>query len=110
MDINMLTLLNEESYAHTLVGTGQGMLIGFKKLCPHCKNMEKVLEKCADRLPELTLLGLDAEENPEDCAQLGLERAPTILILRRGTVVGRMAGLMNPKELCAFYQQSMRTA
>lgn len=106
----MLTLLNEESYARVLAETEQGMLIGFKKLCPHCKNMEKVLEKCTERLSNLTLLGLDTEENPNACAQLGIERAPTILIIRQGTVISRMAGLMNPKELCAFYQQSMRTA
>ena len=95
----MLTLLNEESYTQVLAETEQGMLIGFKELCPHCKNMEKVLEKCTERLP-----------NPEACAQLGIERAPTILIIRQGAVIGRMAGLMNPKELCVFYQQSMRTA
>ena len=106
----MLTLLNEESYARTLAETKQGMLIGFKKLCPHCKNMEKVLEKCSDRLPNLTLFGLDTEENPGACAQLGIERAPTILVIRQGIVIGSMAGLMNPKELCAFYQQTMRTA
>ena len=106
----MLTLLNEESYTQVLAETEQGMLIGFKELCPHCKNMEKVLEKCTERLPNLTLLGLDTEKNPEACAQLGIERAPTILIIRQGAVIGRMAGLMNPKKLCVFYQQSMRTA
>lgn len=104
----MITLLNETSYAKAIEDTEQGMLIGFKKLCPHCKNMEKVLEKCAAKMPELSLLGLDTEENPEGCAKLGIERAPTILVIKQGQIVGKMAGLMNPRELAAFYSQSAR--
>lgn len=106
----MLTLLSDETYARAIAETPQGVLLGFKKLCPHCKNMEKVLEKCADRLPGAVFMGLDTEENPGSCAELGIERAPTLLIVRQGHIIGKTAGLMNPKEFCAFYQQSMRTA
>lgn len=74
----MLTLLSDEKYAQAIAQTPQGVLIGFKKLCPHCKNMEKVLEKCADRLPGTVFMGLDTEENPDACGRLGIEaRADT---------------------------------
>ena len=39
-----------------------------------------------------------------------IERAPTLLIIKQGAITAKTAGLMNPKEFCAFYQQSMRTA
>ena len=42
--------------------------------------------------------------------RLGIERAPTLLIIKQGAITAKTAGLMNPKEFCAFYQQSMRTA
>ena len=106
----MLTLLSDEKYAQAIAQTPQGVLIGFKKLCPHCKNMEKVLEKCADRLPGAVFMGLDTEENPDACGRLGIERVPTLLIIKQGAITAKMAGLLNPKEFCAFYQQSMRTA
>ena len=55
-------------------------------------------------------MGLDTEENPDACGRLGIERVPTLLIIKQGAITAKMAGLMNPKEFCAFYQQSMRTA
>ena len=99
----MLTLLSDEKYAQAIAQTPQGVLIG-------CKNMEKVLEKCADRLPDAVFMGLDTEENPDAYGRLGIERAPTLLIIKQGAITAKTAGLMNPKEFCAFYQQSMRTA
>lgn len=37
----MLTTLDGTSFANTLATTEKGICICFKKLCPHCKNMEK---------------------------------------------------------------------
>ena len=39
----MLTQLTSANYKETIAATDQGVIIFFKKLCAHCKNMEKEL-------------------------------------------------------------------
>ena len=68
--------------------------------------MGKVIDKFAARHPDLTLLALDSEEEPEAMAALGVERVPTILIIKNGAVVASKMGLMNPRELAALFDGS----
>lgn len=98
--------LTDENYREAFAHTSAGLCIFFKKLCPHCKNMEKVLEKVAAREAGLTILCIDSEESPAAMQAYGAERAPTILALKNGAVAATMTGLMNPKEMLNFYQNA----
>lgn len=99
----MFTTLTDATYSEAIAQTEAGVLICFKKNCPHCKNMEKVLEKFASKKAEVSLFNLDSEENPAALAELDAERAPTIFVIKNSAIVARKAGLMNPKEMKAFY-------
>lgn len=99
----MFTRLNDEIFEAVIAETTAGVLICFKQNCPHCKNMEKVLEKFSKKEPDLKFYDLDSEENPKAIATLEAERSPTILVIKQGKVVARKPGLMNPKEMKAFY-------
>lgn len=99
----MFIELTDETYKSAIADAEQGVLICFKQQCPHCKNMEKVLEKFVSKKPEVTLFALDSEQNPNALAELESERAPTIFVIKSGTIVARKGGLMNPKEMKAFY-------
>ena len=37
----MIEIITEADYKDRLAATQNGVLLFFKKLCPHCKNMEK---------------------------------------------------------------------
>jgi len=76
----------------------------YKKLCPTAKTLEKVLEKFSDQTQCVSLFSIDMEENSAAAQTYEVLRAPTTLTVRNGTVVGQMAGLMNPKEMLAFYK------
>lgn len=102
----MFTPLTDSTYTEVIGATPSGVLICFKKQCPHCKNMEKVLEKFAAKSPAVSLFCLDSEDNPAAMAQLGSERAPTIFVIKDGAIVARKAGLMNPKEMKAFFENA----
>ena len=99
----MFTQLTDNTYAAAFAQTAAGVCICYKKLCPHCKNMEKVLEKFVPMEPGVVLLGLDIEENPAAAAALGAERPPTIFVIKGGEVKAAKAGLMNPREMAAFF-------
>ena len=83
-----------------------GVLLFFKKLCPHCKNMEKVLEKFGAAKPGIALYGIDIEENAAAAAALGAERPPTIFVIKGGEVKASKVGLMNPREMAAFFEKA----
>ncbi|WP_300801584.1 thioredoxin family protein [uncultured Desulfovibrio sp.] len=102
----MFTPIDDTTYDATLRGCEAGVALFHKKLCPHCKNMEKVLEKFSGQMPGVSLFSIDIEENPAAAQAFGAERAPTILVIKNGSVTGQKAGLMNPKEMLAFYKAS----
>lgn len=103
----MFSPLTDSTFNAELATVQAGAVIFYKQLCPHCKNMEKVLQKFSALVPGVVLFGIDIEENPAAAAAHEALRAPTILVIRGGTVKGRKAGLMNPKEMLAFYNESL---
>lgn len=102
----MSTHVTKKTYQSEIAAIEQGLLLCHKKLCPHCKNMEKVVEKFMGQRAGLSLILLDSEEEPEALAAVGAERVPTIMIIKGGKLVGSKTGLMNPKELAALFDKS----
>jgi thioredoxin 1 len=100
------THLTQETCAQAVADADKGLLLCHKKLCPHCKNMEKVMEKFSAKHPDVSLFLLDSEEEPEALAALGVERVPTVLVLKEGKVAAVKTGLMNPRELTALYEKA----
>ena len=99
----MFEELSDATFDGRIAEVKAGACIFYKQLCPHCKNMEKVLEKFSRLQPEVTLLSVDIEQNPVSAGACGAERAPTIIVIRDGKVAGRKAGLMNPREMAQFF-------
>ena len=60
----MIEIITEADYKDRLAATQNGVLLFFKKLCPHCKNMEKVLEKFGAAKPGIALYGIDIKRTP----------------------------------------------
>jgi thioredoxin 1 len=80
-----------------------GILLFYKKLCPNCKAMEKMLDKFFAANPEIIYLRIDSEESPAAMKSLGVERVPTLCVLKDGQVLSRKVGLMNLREMTDFY-------
>ena len=99
----MFTQLNAENYKDTVSATRAGLCLCFKKLCPHCKNMEKVLEKFSQMQPDASLFSLDMVEEEQIAHSMQVERAPTLLFIHGGIVVDKKVGLMNPRELLTAF-------
>jgi len=98
--------ITDDLYADHLRETTGGIVLFHKKLCPHCKNMAKVLEKLNAKRPEIRILHIDSEENPKAMAALGVERVPTLFIIKNGDVTAKHVGLLNPKETISLFDRS----
>jgi thioredoxin 1 len=98
--------LNDTNYEMELSRVDQGILLFHKKLCPHCLNMRKVIEKFMTNNASVIDLFIDSEDNPGAMKMMDIERVPTLLIIKEGIVVARKTGLINPRELGDLYQKS----
>lgn len=102
----MYTELTLDTYKDALASAEQGILLCSKKLCPHCANMAKVIEKFNIKEPGVAFFKLDSEEQPDAMVALGAERVPTLFVIKGGKIVSSKTGLMNPKELAALFAAS----
>lgn len=99
--------LNVSNYKLEISKVSHGILLFHKKLCPHCLNMRRVIEKFKAKNAGVQDLYIDSEENPDAMKGLGIERVPTLLIINGGIVAAAKAGLMNPRELTSLYQKAL---
>lgn len=81
-----------------------GLVFFYKKLCPHCKALRTVLEKFMAANPNVNVMQIDSEENPDAMESLGVEKVPVLLVVRNGNVAVKRAGLMNVRELTTLYK------
>lgn len=100
----MFQALDDKAFGDAIQKTDNGVVIFHKKLCPHCKNMMKVLEKFHAAKPDVPIFTVDSEENPGSMQSSAIERVPTICIVRKGAVASKKTGLFNPREMTAFYE------
>ena len=101
--MSTIVQLPKEHVENFFASISDAIVFFHKELCPHCKNMEKVLEKFSAKHPSVELYSVDSEAHPELLKKLSIERVPTLVFIRNGDVIKVHTGLMNPRELKAFY-------
>ncbi|AFM24833.1 thioredoxin family protein [Desulfomonile tiedjei] len=100
----MFTAIQDMDFRSTVQSLETGVIIFVKKLCPHCKNMLKVLEKFQAIIPGVPVFTVDSEECPNSMDLAGVERVPTVCVVKKGEISAQKNGLMNPREMAAFYE------
>ena len=80
------------------------VVLFYKKLCPNCKALEKMLEKFFAANPHVQYKRIDSEECPEAMKTFDVSLVPTLLILKDGNVAARKVGLMNVREMTDFHR------
>ncbi len=88
------------------VQNNNGMIIFHKTLCPHCKVMGKVLLKVKDQNKDIAIAAIDTEEEEALKAKFGVERVPTIVVVKNGEQKASKTAVMNPKEILAYYKSA----
>lgn len=102
----MYQSIADSTFFSTVQGTDGGVVIFVKKLCPHCKNMLKMFEKFEKIVPGVSIYTADIEECTASSATLSVERAPTVCVVKGGKIAAQKTGLMNPREMAAFYENA----
>jgi thioredoxin 1 len=95
-------LLTKADYEEKLK-YASGVLLFYKNFCPNCRALEKVLEKFFTANCEVNLFRINSDESSSVLKSLGVERVPTVWILREGSILVKKVGLMNLREMTEFY-------
>ncbi|SIO32467.1 thioredoxin family protein [Halodesulfovibrio marinisediminis] len=101
--MSAITPIPNEHIENFFASLTDAILFFHKEQCPHCKNMEKVLEKFSTKTPSVEFFSIDCEKHPELQEKLSFYRVPTIAFVRNGEVIKVHTGLMNPRELKTLY-------
>lgn len=75
-----------------LTASGPVVVDFWAEWCPPCRALEPILEQLAAERPDVTILKIDADENPDAVAAYGALSLPTIKVFRGGAVVGTLIG------------------
>jgi len=79
--------------------------------CGPCRAMAPMFERAARELePNVRLIKLNAEEEPQVSSELGVTGIPALLLLRGGRVVARTAGAMDAGRIVAWVRSSLAAA
>lgn len=64
--------------------------------------MHTVISKVAVQDPDITIATVDSEEQPDILKKAGVERVPTLCVVKDGTIRAKNTGILNPRETLAL--------
>lgn len=68
--------------------------------CGPCRTMAPMFERAAGELePEVRLVKLNADKAPEVSSGLGVRGIPALILMKKGKIIGRSAGVMDERRI-----------
>jgi thioredoxin 2 len=79
--------------------------------CGPCRAMAPMFERAAAELePEVRLLKVNADEEPQVAAELGVSGIPALFLIRGGRVIAKSAGAMDVRRIVSWTRQNLAAA
>lgn len=89
---------NKDNFAEL---TREGaVLVDFNAVwCGPCQMMKPVVEELVERMPEVTFVAVDVDDEEELAERYGVATIPCFVMMRDGEEVAREVGVISPKKL-----------
>ena len=88
-----LRSITDESFEQDVLRAPGPVLVDFwVEWCPPCHRLNPVLEQLAVEYPGLTIVKIDADENPRSAVEYQAMSLPTLKVFRDGQVVQTLIG------------------
>ncbi|MBA2883255.1 thioredoxin 1 [Desulfosalsimonas propionicica] len=94
----MIQELDTQTYDQ-LNKSGPMMVEFYSKTCGPCKMLAFVLRDIDKTMPDFNIYTIDYDENQELKERLGVKGFPTILLMKDGQEINRIAGLKQKPEI-----------
>jgi thioredoxin 1 len=85
--------VTDESFERDVLGAPGAVLVDFwAQWCPPCRILTPILEELATEHPELTIVKVNADDNPVTAARYQALSLPTLKVFESGEVVRTLVG------------------
>ncbi|WP_442930956.1 thioredoxin [Micromonospora sp. NBC_00389] len=93
-EIRSLVTVTDDTFTELVLASDRPVVVDFwAEWCPPCKAIEKSLAELAQEFGDrMVVAKLNSDENPTATRNYGVMSLPTLLVFRRGEVVGSTVG------------------
>lgn len=91
--------VNDAEFAEVTSGAGVVLVDFWASWCGPCRVFTPILEKVAEAHPEVTLVGVNVEEQRELAQRCGITSIPTLWVFSGGEQVGAVVGVVPQSRL-----------
>ena len=75
--------------------------------CGPCKQVGPILEEVANEMPNVKIVKVNVDENPNSPAQMGVRGIPALFVFKDGEVVSNKAGAAPKAALQGWIEDSI---
>ncbi|MFG1914804.1 thioredoxin [Micromonospora sp. NPDC048898] len=92
--VGSLTTVTDATFAELVLASARPVVVDFwAEWCPPCKMIEKSLVELAGEFGDrMVIAKLNSDDNPQATRRYRVMSLPTLLVFRRGEVVGSVVG------------------
>lgn len=78
---------------------GKTLVDFYATWCGPCRVMSRIIEKYSEEVPELRIVKIDVDKNPELAEKFSVQSIPTLIFLDGENVKDRSVGVISESEL-----------
>ncbi len=103
--------LTDATLEHAVKSAPRPLLVEFSaRWCPPCRAIEPHLVAIAGSRTDVDVVTVDADDNADAAARLGVRSLPTLLLFDGGRVVAQLVGAQSRARLDAWLDDHVRAA
>lgn len=95
MNMDIVHATEQNFTAEVLNAQGTVLVDFFATWCGPCKMLAPVLEKVADKHPDVKVVKVDVDQANALAAQYGVMGVPTMIVFKDGQIVNKAVGYKN---------------